>query len=150
LARIPLFSRAELAAAFALIFREPATAERIAGEWFETFVGDAVDDAGRFLYEEWWVDEGGSAAGAVPATAAGESPRDDSLAAHEREVSFYRGWSDERKAELVMQFSDFHFALVALVSDELAERMNAARGFTPAQAARSRAQMARMAQWLRG
>jgi hypothetical protein len=86
----------------------------------------------------------------VPATAAGESPREDSLAAQEREQSFYRGWSDERKAELVMQFSDFHFALVALVSDELAERMNAARGFTPAQAARSRAQMARMAEWLRG
>jgi hypothetical protein len=61
----------------------------------------------------------------------------------EGERRFWAGLSVADRVDLVMRFSDLHFALLALVSDELADRMRVASGLTAAQAARSRAQMAR-------
>jgi hypothetical protein len=72
--------------------------------------------------------------------------QDAAVSQTEREASeqrFWAGLSVEDRVELVMRFSDLHFALVALVSDEAAERLRLAAGLTPAQAARRREQMRR-------
>lgn len=146
--RIPLFNRDELTAAFALIFRDPAVAHQVAGRWFEEMAGDDVDAEGRFLYRDWH-EEAGMPLGEPDAFGAGSHPY-DTPEAHEAEAASFRGWSDERKSELVLSFSSFHFDLVALVSPELFERMRAASGMTAEQAEVSRAQMERIARALRG
>ena len=139
----PLFTRDELATAFALVFPAPAVAERVAGQWFEQFTDD-VDHEGRFVYHDWHEETG------EPDVVATGPAWTDTSKEHEAEAAWYRGWSDEQKAEFLLRFSDFHLALAALVSPQLFERMRAARGMTRAQAERSGAQMTRIARALRG
>jgi hypothetical protein len=141
-----LFTQDELEDAFALIFAERGTAKRVAATWFERFA-DEVDAEGRFLYEDWREDTQG--ADATPEVVAA-GPGLDTAEAREHEAAYFRGWSDDEKAELLLSFSDFHFALVGLVSPELFERMRRARGRTVAQAERGRTQMARIVTALRG
>ena len=138
----PLFSRDELSAAFALVFRDPATADRVATEWFVQIANSDVDEQGRFLLGDW--------TGEVPSAPA----IDQGLVIGSREVlsqqepedadrRFFGGWDDQEKAEYLLRFSDFHLALLALVSPELNERMRIARRMTPEAAARSHAQLSR-------
>jgi len=141
-----LFTRGELEAAFALIFTERETAAQVAATWFERFA-DEVDADGRFLYEDWH--EETQVANTTPDVVAA-GPALDTAEARAHEAAYFSGWSDEEKAEFVLSFSDFHFALVGLVSPELFERMRRARGRTVAQAERGRTQMARIVTALRG
>jgi hypothetical protein len=61
-----------------------------------------------------------------------------------QEREFWGGMSERDRIELLMRFSSFHFGLVALVSESLAERMRVAEGLTPEQAERRRMQMRRI------
>ena len=135
-----LFKRSELEAAFALIL-PPATAAECAARWFSEIAGDDVDEGGYFLCQDWQAQGGMGDDGpdllAVQDAAVSQTEREAS------EQRFWAGLSVEDRVELVMRFSDLHFALVALVSDEAAERLRLAAGLTPAQAARRREQMRR-------
>ena len=133
-------------AAFALIFAERSTAKRVAATWFERFADD-VDAEGRFLCEDWRM--GRRVPDATPDLVAA-GPALDTAEARAHEAAYFTGWSDEEKEEFLLSFSDFHFALVGLVSPELFERVRRARGRTIAQAERGRAQMARIVTALRG
>jgi hypothetical protein len=119
----------------------PETATTCAARWFAKIAGDDVDADGYFLYED-----GHS-----------ETENEDSepdavafqirvISAEERVESEGRFWSAlsvQDRVDLVMRFSDLHLALVALVSDDAAERLRVAAGLTPAQAAIGREQMTR-------
>ena len=137
---IPLFKLSELEAAFALLL-PPATAAECASGWFAQFAGDDVDKDGYFLYEDRHraagVDDGEPDVLAV---------REETVTDAERAASEERLWAgsvSRGQGRLAHALSDLHFALVALVSDEAAERLRVAAALTPAQAARGREQMRR-------
>lgn len=130
-----LFTRDELAAAFALLL-PPDSAGRWADEWFERFVDqDDLDAAGRFVYRPFYEEE--------PPAVDDESILDSPLperTGHE----YFRDKSDDEVGEYLMSFSDFHLSLVSLISPELFERVRRARGDSPARADRQRRQMRRI------
>lgn len=145
---VPLFTRDELSAAFALLFTDQDVAGRIATQWWVEIATDDVDANGYFFHRDWT-----DAPPPAPTLADGlvlaqRSERTESVeAARQR---FWGGWTDERKAEYLLRLSDFHLALVALVSPELFERMRLARHMTPDAAARSRDHLSSIVKTLRG
>jgi hypothetical protein len=140
MAAIPQFKLSELEAAFALLL-PPATAAECASGWFAQFAGDDVDKDGYFLYEDRHhaagVDDGEPDVLAVREEAVTDAERPRAMRGSGQ------GLSVADRVDLLMRFSDLHFALVALVSDEAAERLRVAAALTPAQAARGREQMRR-------
>ena len=133
--RIPLFTRAELSAAFALILPASAAAD-YAHRWFDQFADDE-DAAGRYLWDPepfraWATDTEREAAGLAVGPPR-QSPDEVGTGGYE----VYAGRPDAEKGEFLLRFSDFHLNLVSLVSPELAARVAAGRGDTPAQSARS-------------
>jgi hypothetical protein len=145
---IPLFTRDELSAAFALVFTDRRVAERLAARWFVEIAADDVDANGYFSHPDWTDEPPPGRAAADGLVIAGPGEADESLAAaHQR---YWGGWSNERKAEFLLRLSEFHLALVALVSPQLFERMRLARHMSPGAAARSRGHLTAVVRTLRG
>ena|SRR6185437_6148839 len=139
--KTPLWTAAELAAAFALLLPE-AEAAALAKEWFASFASepDDVDAGGRYVHRRAW-------GGPHPAT-----PEDDEEDAPEwhapeqvrRDEGLFSGWSHAEAVDwLGPRLGDIHLALAALVSDELYERMRVARFMSRRGAARNRLQLTR-------
>lgn len=137
--RTTLFSRDELAAAFALLLPRPR-AEALATRWFE-HSADEIDQHGRYLYPGPWNRPGGSSIPAPAGTPSGTDWDSPAWVAFDERTFAYMDEDDAE--ECFMALSDLHLALVALVSEELYQRMRIARGATEAQAARRRLQMIR-------
>ena len=140
MAPLPLFTLEELTRAFELVFQDPATAAGLAREWFPRFA-DETDGEGRLLHPDY----DGVPISTLVIRKGNLSPAE--LEAHERR--YFSGWSDERKREFLMGFSDLHVALVALVSPAAFERLRVARGISMEAAERSRQQMLRWTAALR-
>jgi|SRR5437870_4577613 len=138
---LPIFTRDELAAAFRLVL-PPDVADRCARQWFDQFASGSVDQRGYFLYEEWW-DRSGAPTGlaqglAVQIGSVTDAERD----AHERKVFGSMTLAD--RINLLMRFSDFNLNLVALVSDDVKRRVQAAIGASNGQMERRLTQMRRI------
>lgn len=118
-------------------------AERTASRWFSEFALGKVDADGCFVWDGTaFAGEdapGDASLNALIVTDPGLSRTDRELA----ERAFWAGLSVRERVELLMQFSALHFSLLALVSDELFERMRTARGLTREQAEHNREQTRR-------
>lgn len=135
----PLFTRAELEAAFRLILN-PAEAETLADNWFRlvTSAGQ-VDANGFFVPDELEPDDGAPSVLFAPS----ERPQTDtSYAVLER-------MTDNQLREWLSGFSDFHLNLVALVSAEADLRVRRLRGESEEQAQNRRTQTLHMVAALR-
>ena len=137
----PLFTRDELETAFRLILPQDVAAH-CARQWFDQFASESVDERGHFLYEEWWNKPGmplGLAKGPVVQTGSATDLERDT---HERKFS--GSMTIPERIDLLMRFSDFHLNLIALVSDELRHRVQAALKASDAQMDRRTSQMRRI------
>jgi len=134
---IALFNQAELEAAFRLML-PPEVAASTADRWFNEIAGE-VDANGYFLYEDWHEKVGLSPGHPDALMVQTRHVSDEERRARER--AYWATQSVEDLVEWLMRFSGLHFALVALVSEELFERMRLAEGLTLEQAERSRVQM---------
>ena len=131
------FSRDELTAAFALLL--PATqAELLAKEWFETIGGDSGTD-GRYVHRSTW---------GPPREIEPHAPVDvpaqwnaPDVIARDESLFLNRSYEDVR--DLLLRLGDTHLALLALVNDDLYERMRQVRFMTNEGAARNRLQVLR-------
>lgn len=136
MAPTPLFTRDELSDGFALLV-SPARADELATRWFELFA-DEVDERGRFVYGEAW----GSPQPRSLSVA--RDPEEQSSAESiERDEALFRHFDDAVAEDWLMRLGDLHLALVALVNDDLFERMSRARDMSEAAAARNRLQLQR-------
>jgi hypothetical protein len=131
--RIPLFTRDDLARAFALI-RPPAPAVEYAARWWDSFAEDAVDEHGRWLYER---EEPRAEPNAVAYRASEPAPGEVTTGGYE----VFRGRPVEEKGDFLLRFSDFHLYLAAITTDDLARRVQAVYGDSDEQAAHRRRQM---------
>lgn len=137
----PLWTAAELGAAFALLLPE-AEARALAAEWFADFAREhgAVDTDGRYVYSGSW----GSPRPPVPGDDEEDAPEWHAPEQMRRDEALFAGWSDaDAIAWLGPRLGDIHLALSALVSRELYERMRAARFMSRRSAARNRLQLTR-------
>jgi hypothetical protein len=135
---LPLFTKAELQAGFALIL-PAASATEAAEEWWALFA-DEVDDRGYFLFDQ---DPTSPAHRSNNALAlAGRQQTDAQRDAQER--ALWGGMSVAERRELLIRFSSFHFRLLGLVSDDLFDRMRLAEGLSLSAAEPARAQMRRI------
>ena len=137
----PLFTRDELETAFRLILPQDVAA-RCARQWFDEFASESVDERGYFLYEEWWNTSGTPSSLAHGLVVQTGSATDVERDAHERR--FFGSMTIPERVEFLMRFSDFHLNLVALVSDELRHRVQAAIRASDAQMDRRINQMRRI------
>ena len=138
LAPTPLFTRDELAAAFAFLL-PTAKADELATRWWDEFA-DAVDATGCFVHHDTWgiprpVDEHEAAPQNKP-----EWHLPEIIATDE---ALFRNWSDEEAERWLLRLGDLHLALVALVNDDLFERMRRVRYLSRAAAERNRLQLTR-------
>jgi len=146
------FTVAELAAAFALLLPQPE-AEALAKRWFETFA-DSVDPQGYYIDLPWdirfdddWAEalRGGMIIDTV--IEEGESIEDtpvwDAPAQVASDETLFNAFSEDSAEDYLMRFGDLHLALVALVNDDLYERMRLVRGMTESGAQRNRQQVRR-------
>jgi hypothetical protein len=138
---LPLFTRDELAAAFRLVL-PPDVADRCAREWFDQCASESVDQRGYFLYKEWWDQSGAPAAPARGLVVQTASVTDAERDAHERK--FFGSMTLADRIDLLMRFSDFHLNLVALVSDDVKRRVQAAIRASDGQMERRVTQMRRI------
>lgn len=138
---VPLFTRSEIEAAFGLLL-PPQVAAAAARQWWEQFA-DEVDEHGYFLYEDPLVGLNRPTGHAIA------SPLPESEQQRQEQL-FWSSMSVEQRLELLMRFSNFHFGLVSLVSDELHERMRRAEGLTRKQAGNRGAQMRRIVAAIQG
>jgi hypothetical protein len=136
---IPLFTQPELEAAFALILPTKA-AGATARRWWRDFA-TKVDERGYFLSDDQVTTPG------LPQNTpqvVGVHGRMSEKERSAQERVFWSSISVDERVDLLMRFSSFHFALLALVSEDLYERMRLARKASIEQAATSRAQMRRI------
>ena len=134
---VALFNLSELEAAFRFLL-PPTVASQAARRWFEMRAGE-LDSNGYFVYQDWH-EEAGIPPGAPDAIMV--QTRD--VPETERESSERRWWASRSVDDVVdhlLGFSSLHFRLVALVSEDLFERMRLAEGLTLDQAERGRKQM---------
>ena len=146
--KTPLWTAAELGAAFALLLPE-TEARALAAEWFADFAGEPgdVDADGRYVHPGPW--------GGPRSPAPGDDEEDDPEWHAPEQVrqdeALFARWSDAETVEwLGPRLGDIHLALAALVSDELYERMRAARFMSRRGAARNRLQLTRAVRAYRG
>lgn len=134
----PLFTQAELTAAFALLL-SPEQAAALAAQRFEEFA-DEIDHEGRFVSHDRWHD-------GVPAADAPVRPVDleawNAPQVVAGDEATFRTFSDDTAAEWLLRSSDLHLGLVALVSPAAFDRMRDVRGMTTRQAERNRLQLQR-------
>lgn len=136
---IPLFTRAELAHAFALLMSEGA-ANRWADEWFARFAGDeVVDENGFYLYLDWTADEP-SVPPSVRGLAVGGSASDQTGFEHLGRLT------EDELGEHLMDFGGFHLNLLSLSSPVVFDRIRAGLGDSLEAATRGREQMRRIVQ----
>ena len=130
------FSRDELAAAFALLL--PAKkAELLADEWFETIAGSDAD--GLYVHPSTW----GSPREVEPQASVDVPPEWSAPDVIRRDESLFLTRSEEEVRDLLLRLGDTHLALLAVVSEDLYERMRQARFMTNEGAARNRLQAIR-------
>ena len=130
------FSWDELTAAFALLL--PAkTAELLADEWFETIAGSAAD--GRYVHPSTW----GSPREVEPQARVNVPPEWNAPDVITRDESLFLTRSEEDVRDLLLRLGDTHLALLAVVNEDLYERMRQARFMTNEGAARNRLQVIR-------
>ena len=132
----PLFTRSELARAFALLL--PADrADELATRWFDQ-LADKVDALGRFVYPTSWSASSDDASPPVTQT-----PDWSSAESVARDEAFFQDFNESDADERFLRLGDLHLALVALLDEDLYGRMLRARGMTEAGAARNRLQLQR-------
>jgi len=143
------FTVVELAAAFALLLPQ-RKAEALAKRWFEMFA-HSVDAQGYYVDLLWDIHDDDRAAafhGTITDTVIEEASvadtRDwnapDLVASDE---TLFDGFSEDSAEAHFLRFGDLHLALVALVNDDLYERMRQVRGMIDQQAQRNRVQLRR-------
>ena len=135
---VPLFTKAELQAAFALILPPKAAAET-AEEWWDSFA-DEVDAQGRLLREDYRVSHPIQPTDGL----VGASRRQTPAEVEAQERLLWSGMTSADRKGLLLRFSNFHMRLAGLVSDELFERMRVAEGISLEVAERGRSQMRRI------
>jgi hypothetical protein len=141
LVKTPLWTAAELEAAFALLLPE-AEARVLAAEWFASFAGEPgdVDADGRYVYPRPW----GHVRPPAPGDDDEDAPEWHTPEQVRRDEALFASWSDaETVSWLGPRLDDTHLSLAALISDELYERMRAARFMSRRSAARNRLQLTR-------
>lgn len=141
----PLFTLAELTAAFRLILPE-AEAQSLATRWFERFAGDdGVDEAGYFLYEDpaYLVESSDDNPEILVSHVSDDASREASVS------DWFHRMSMEEKECLLLGLSDFHLNLVALVSEPLFRRIQGIYRDSDPNAERRRRQTQRLIEgWL--
>ena len=135
---VPLFTKAELEAAFALILPPKAAAET-AEEWWDSFA-DQIDAQGRWLLKDHLVSRPNQPPDGLVVAGRRQTPAE--VEAHERLL--WSGMTIADRKGLLLRFSNFHMRLAGLVSDELFERMRVAEGISLEVAERGRSQMRRI------
>lgn len=145
------FTVAELTAAFALLLPQPI-AEALAKRWFETFA-DSVDSRGYYVDLPWDIryDDDWAAAlrdCTIIDTVIEEEPIADTPdwnvpAQVASDETLFDGFSEDSAEAHLLRFGELHLALVALVNDDLYERMRLVRGMTERGAERNRQQLRR-------
>jgi hypothetical protein len=131
------FSRDELTAAFALLL-PPKDAELLANEWFET-IGAGSDADGRYVHSSTWgPPREVEAQSRVDVPAEWNAP--DVVA---RDENLFLSWSYQDVRDWLLRLGETHLALLALVNDDLYERMRQVRFMTNKGAARNRLQVLR-------
>jgi hypothetical protein len=139
--KTPLWTAAELGLAFALLLPE-AEARALAAEWFADFAGKPgdIDADGRYVYPRPW----GGPRSPAPGDDEEDAPEWHAPEQVRQDEALFAGWSDAEAVEwLGPRLADIHLALAALISDELYERMRAARFMSRRSAARNRLQLTR-------
>jgi hypothetical protein len=135
---VPLFTKAELQAAFTQIL-PPGPAAAAATDWWGMFAAE-VDADGRFLYNHDPTSPTLRPTNALAVAGPPVSPAEQ----ERRERRFWGGMSIEERREFLLRFSNFHMRLVGLLTEELFERMRLAEGLSPESAERGRTQMRRI------
>ena len=138
---VPIFTCDELAAAFRLVL-PPDVAERCARQWFDQFASESMDQRGKFVYKEWWDQPRAPRGLAEGLVVQNGSFRETERDGHERK--FFGSMSVADRINLLMRFSDFHLNLVALVSEDVKRRVQAALGASDEQMERRLTQMRRI------
>lgn len=147
--RVPLFSRAELTAAFALLAPQEE-ASRLAAQWFTEF-SEETDEFGRHLLVGGWGEEAPLDLGEDPPDQRPPELQDET---DRRAPAYLFGdYRPEDLERLLLSLSGLHLALFASVSEENFERMRLVRRMSPRAAERNRLQMRRSieewrARWL--
>jgi hypothetical protein len=132
-----LFTREELAAAFALLM-PPGEADTLSRKWFDEFA-EATDNTGRYVYPSAW----GERKPIEPRARVAHLPEWDTAKTIARHEALFAQREPDELEQMFMRLSDLHLALVALVSDELFERMRQVRFLTNVSVARNRLQLLR-------
>lgn len=136
---IPLFTRKELARAFALLMSDGA-ATRWADEWFSRFGGDEnVDENGFYLYVDWTADEPSE-----PPSARGLAGGGDNSS--QTGFEHLGRMTENELGEHLMSLSGFHLNLLALSSPVLFDRIRTGLGDSLEAATNGREQMRRIVQ----
>jgi hypothetical protein len=139
----PLFSRSELAAAFALLMPS-GPAEQLAERWFTEFAGDRTEESGWYLHPHSWNEH------AEQAPHRSSRPNRDESETKSQDEALFAPFTPADVEGLLFRLGDTHLALVALLNDETFERMRNVRGMTAAGAERNRKQLKRaVAAWRR-
>ena len=148
--RVPLFSRTELTAAFALL-APPEEAGRLAARWFAEFA-DATDEFDRYVLAGGWGDEAPLAPGEDPTD---QCPPELQGEADRRAAGavLFRNMGPADLESILLGLGDLHLALLAVVSEENFERMRLVRRMSRRGAERNRLQIRRTveewrARWL--
>jgi hypothetical protein len=128
-------------AAFRLVL-PPDVAERCARQWFDQFASESMDQRGKFVYKEWWDQPGAPQGLAEGLVVQNGSVRETERDSHVRK--FFGSMSVADRINLLMRFSDFHLNLVALVSEDVKRRVQAALGASDEQMERRLTQMRRI------
>lgn len=132
---VSLFDRNELASAYRLLLPD-AEADRLTAAWFEMF-GDELDPQGRAIFDgDLGPDD------ETPVDSTPQLPDDDPRTIA-RDEAIFATFDAKRADSLLVRLGPLQLGLVALVNDDLYERMRVAQHMTARQAARSRLQMTR-------
>ena len=135
---MPLFNKAEMESAFALIL-PPADARMSADVWFEVFAEGETDEGGFFCQEP---EEPADPEDIPPALAIRLSPAKE-REQREHERKYFGSMTLAGRIDFLMHFSGFHLNLLAYASPDARRRIQTFRG-SPMEG--GMAQMARIVQ----